>query len=275
MVQPIRTFRFRRYLSSLLTLALAAGLALLLIASNLSLRDTHYATGWALLGMILFLACYNLRKKLTYPPLLRSATWLQLHLYVAWITLLVFAFHIGFRIPNGIIEVTLATLYITTFTSGVLGIILTRAIPPRLAVRGSEVIYERIPMFRRELRLRAENLMIQSVEKTNATILSDFYTAHLADYFARSRNLRFHLMQSHKPLHNLLSKLTTQDRYLGTEERAIAVELRDLIKTKDALDYHLAMQGILKIWLFIHIPLTYMLIAVAVVHAFLIHVFLG
>ncbi|MHC4995593.1 MAG: hypothetical protein ACYTGQ_11130, partial [Planctomycetota bacterium] len=73
----------------------------------------------------------------------------------------------------------------------------------------------------------------------------------------------------------LQGELAAYDRYLGDEERAIARELADLVETKDALDYHYAMQGALKAWFFVHIPLTYALILVAVVHAYLIHTFLG
>jgi hypothetical protein len=241
----------------------------------LAMRDINYMTGWFLFGMILFLACYNLRKKLTYPPLLKSSTWLQLHIYIAWISAVLFLFHAGFRMPNGVIEVSLASLYVATFTSGVIGIILTRSIPPRLTVRGPEVLFERIAQYRGQLREQAQDLMIQSVEKTNTTTLADFYATHLADYFARPRHVRYHLMQSRKPLHRLLAALTSQYRYLGTDEQAIADTLADLIESKDALDYHYAMQGILKVWLFVHIPLTYMLIAVALVHVYLIHAFLG
>lgn len=244
-------------------------------ACTQAMRDTSYVTGWTLFGMILFLGAYNVRKKLTYPPFFKSSTWLQLHLYVALLTAVVFLFHIGFRVPNGMIEVGLALLYVGTFLSGVIGLILTRSIPKRLAVRGPEVLFERIGMLRSELRQRAEDLAVNSVEQTNATTLSDFYAARLAGYFAKPQHVSLHLMQSRKPLHDLLGELEAIERYLSDTERGMAQELGDLIETKDGLDYHYAMQGALKVWLFVHVPLTYMLISVGVVHVYLIHVFLG
>ncbi|MHC4995396.1 MAG: hypothetical protein ACYTGQ_10120, partial [Planctomycetota bacterium] len=206
----------------MLTLANAVVLAVLLWACVQALRDTSYVTGWALLLMVLFLAAYNVRKKLTYPPLMKSSTWLQLHIYVALLSAVIFGFHTGFRVPNGVIEVGLASLYLLTFLSGLCGLFLSRAIPPRLAVRGPEVLFERIPMLRRELRKKAEDLVIESVEKTNATTLSDFYADRLAVYFARPHDIWLHLWQSRKPLHRLQGELAAYDRYLGDEERAIA-----------------------------------------------------
>ncbi len=42
---------------------------------------------------------------------------------------------------------------------------------------------------------------------------------------------------------------------------------------KDALDYHHAMQGVLKGWLFVHIPLTYVTLIFIVVHVVIVHTF--
>ena len=46
-------------------------------------------------------------------------------------------------------------------------------------------------------------------------------------------------------------------------------------ETKDQLDFHQAMQGLLKGWLFVHIPLTYALLLFALVHLVLVYAFSG
>ena len=48
-----------------------------------------------------------------------------------------------------------------------------------------------------------------------------------------------------------------------------------LIQAKDSLDYHRAMQGLLKGWLFVHIPLTYAMLVFIFVHVVLVHAFRG
>jgi uncharacterized protein (DUF2062 family) len=56
------------------------------------------------------------------------------------------------------------------------------------------------------------------------------------------------------------------DRYLDEREKAIAREIRDWIETKQNLDFQYASQRLLKLWLFVHIPCTYSLILLGVVH---------
>ena len=265
----------RRRWALVATLAGAAAFTGILLARSTSLHDPAYLSGWVLMGSLVFLSVYNLRKKLPYPPLLRSSTWLQAHLYVGALSALLFLFHTGFRVPNGPLEVSLALLYVSVAGTGVLGLFLSRVLPPRLAVRGQEVLFERIPVYRRQFREQVEQLVLKSVEGRAETILADFYRRKLADFFLRHRNTVHHLLQSTQPLHRMKNELRTLERYLSDEERGTARELAELIEAKDALDYHQAMQALLKGWLFLHIPLTYGLMIVAGVHVVLAYAFSG
>jgi hypothetical protein len=242
---------------------------------SITFHDTAYTSGWLLGAMVLFLAAYGVRKKLTYPPLLRSATWLNWHVHVGIICIVVFFIHSGLRLPNGLFETCLSAAFLILAGSGIIGIILSRTIPSRLSVRGEEVIFERIPMFRRELRKRAEQLAVDSVEKGKTTTLADFYASHLVDFFRGPRNSWRHLAQSSRPLNRLNRELRAIDRYLNDEERGMAVELAELIRAKDTLDYHRVMQGVLKIFFFVHVPLTYILLIFVAFHVMLVHAFRG
>lgn len=279
MAQPlIRTFAGRRWLAGGLALLAVAGFLAILFAwapRPPALDGTYYLTGWTLLGAMVFLTLYNLRKKLTYPPLISSATWLQLHVYVGLLSAVLFVLHVGVAIPNGPFELTMAVLYLLVAGSGVLGIWLSRIAPARLNTRGHEVIFERIPLFRRQLRERAEQIAVDSVRDTETTTLADFYRDRLADFFAAPRNFWLHLLQSNRPLRQLTGELHALHRYLDEEERRLADELEELIEAKDALDYHRAIQGVLKGWLFVHIPLTYGLMTCVAVHAVLVHTYIG
>jgi len=48
-----------------------------------------------------------------------------------------------------------------------------------------------------------------------------------------------------------------------------------LVRQKDGLDYHYALQLVLKGWLFTHIPLTYSLLLLTLVHVVLVFAFSG
>ncbi len=48
-----------------------------------------------------------------------------------------------------------------------------------------------------------------------------------------------------------------------------------LAQAKDDLDYQSALQGALKFWLFVHVPLTYGLLIFAVFHILVVYTFSG
>ena len=239
------------------------------------LRDTTLGSGWILLAAVLFLASYNLRKKLTYPPLLSSATWLRLHIYVGVGSIVGFLWHIGWRMPNGLLEGALAAVYVGVAASGLGGLALTRLIPGRLTVRGEEVIFERIPQYRRQLRERAEVVIVESASESGTTTLSDFYARRLADFFYGPRHAWHHVVQSTRVMTKMKNELQSLERYLNDGEREALRELTELVEAKDGLDYHHTMQGVLKGWLFVHIPLTYLLLVLTAAHVIIVHAFVG
>lgn len=235
----------------------------------MSLRPVNFFTGWCLLILFVVLALYNLRKRLPFLPLGTSASWLQFHIYIGLLTVLLFILHIHFRIPNGILEGTLALLYVTVAGTGILGLLLSRVFAKRLASRGEEVIFERIPAIRRHIRENAEKLVERAVSETSSPTIQEFYGKQLDSFFRRMCNFWAHLFNSTRPRHALLTDLGALDRYLNDQEREISSELATLICIKDDLDYHHTLQGVLKYWLFLHIPLSFSLLIVSVLHAIL------
>ncbi len=102
--------RFRRQLfSGLFALVIATVAALWLHAKfGRALPDYAFLTGWILLVAMLVLTFYNARKKLPFLPLGNSETWLQIHIYLGFFTVLLFLIHLNFRLPHGWFEITLA-----------------------------------------------------------------------------------------------------------------------------------------------------------------------
>jgi hypothetical protein len=275
------TFKSRRVRNLIVCLILAMLLPAGLWLYSLRLRSGTFISGWLLAGFVIFLALYNARKQFPYFPLLKSSTWLQLHVYVGLLSIVIFTAH-GFfefgrrwHLPHGPLNITLAVLYILTAASGIVGLFVTRAFPSRINDRGEEVIFERIPIFLRRLRDRVSELIVQAARDSDASTLPDFYSRRLAWFFARPRNLWLHLIHSRRPLLLLESELSSLNRYLNDREKAIAVELSVLIEKKDELDYAWALQGTLKGWLFVHIAMTYSLLTFMAVHILVAYAFSG
>ena len=99
-----------------------------------------FLSGWALFGVMVFLALYNGRKKIPFLPAGNSEAWLQLHIYAGYFTVLLFAIHVKFRVPDGIFESILTGLFAVVTVSGFVGLFLSRVLPKRLNTRGGEEI---------------------------------------------------------------------------------------------------------------------------------------
>ena len=72
-----------------------------------------------------------------------------------------------------------------------------------------------------------------------------------------------------------MTGLDNMNRYLDDRELAYSERLRRLVERKDRLDYAYALQTVLKVWLFVHIPVTYGLILLALLHLLLVYSFGG
>jgi hypothetical protein len=260
--------------------ALGAGaLGVGLVAAHANLRATYahlsYLTGWALLAMMLCLTAYNARKKLPFLPLLTARAWFQVHVYLGLLTALGFVLHLQWRWPTGRFEGLLSALFTAVTLSGLFGWWISRTLPPRLTTAGGEVPFERIPIVRRELRLRAEKLALDAIGTSGATTLADFYAGRLATFFVGPANFIAHLRGSRRPINRLLAQIEELRRFVKPEERDTVNALAELVRQKDALDFHRAMQLVLKGWLFVHVPLTYGLLVFTAAHIVIVYAFSG
>ncbi len=278
-----------RRLSKIGTVFLFVSAAVLVFqAYSVTLLRFEFLSGWTLLWAIIFLAAYNIRKKIPYIPLGSSSLWLQFHLYVGWFTFLLFSLHIEFRLPNGLLETTLSGLYLAVSCSGVAGLWISRNFPPRLTRHGrfhfpstsrkqaifeEEIIFERIPGYYLKIREEAEALVVRSAEKSKSHSISDFYIDRLNSFFSGPKNFWLHLMGSDRSLDAILNEVSILQRYLNQEEKLIIGELRDLIRLKHHVDFQYSLQWLMKHWPFLHVPLTYALLLLIVVHVTLVYSF--
>jgi hypothetical protein len=257
-------------------LFLAVALAVVVILHqrySAAISGYYFLSGWILFAAMIFLAAYNLRKKFPFLPLGSSEAWLQGHIYVGFFTVALFLSHTHGHWPRGWFEIALTVIYAVVMVSGMAGLALTRIMPRRMTARGGEVLYEKIPMLRHHLRVEAEGLAIGSGAVSPA--LAEFYVKRLNHFFSGSRHFAHHLLESRRPTNTLLTEMADVRRYLAAPETAILDKLLDLVRQKDALDYHYAAQTALRLWLFTHLPLTYSLLLFILVHIALVYAFSG
>lgn len=267
--------RFRRqFIIGMLTL-IAATVGVLWLHGKVHRLLPNYAflTGWGLFASMLVLTFYNARKKLSFLPLGNSELWLQIHIYLGFFTVVLFAVHLNFRLPRGWFDWILATLFALVSASGVVGLFLSRFLPRRLATRGGEVLFEKIPALRHALRVEAEKLSLGPEAKS--PVVGELYTRRLAGFLSAPQNTWRHLVESRRFLNALLAEVEDLRRTGSESERTALDKLAVVIRQKDTLDYHRALQLALKLWLFVHIPLTYGLLIFTAAHIVFVFGFSG
>jgi hypothetical protein len=271
----MKFFVYRRFRNAVLTVAAVVALWWWVRTKQQALEPTAFATGYLYAGSIAFLAFYNIRKRLPMLPLGSSASWLQWHLYVGLATIAIYSLHARTLWPQGMLDIALAATYWLTVGSGLVGLYLTRTIPVQLSRVGEEVIFERIPAYRRQVRDKSREVVLQAVEASGASTLADFYSNRLTDYFDKPRGLRYRIRPTTARRRKLMLEMHDVRRYLSDPEQASCEKLFSLVRRKDDLDFHEARQGLLKGWLFVHIGLTVVLVLLATLHGLLAHAFHG
>lgn len=267
-------FAKRRFRSVVLTFSLLVMFSIFCWYQSQSLGRNTFVTGYVLIGSLFFLAAFNIRKKLSFLPQLGSASmWMQVHIYVGLSTFVIFAWHINWTIPQGGFEQLLAAVYLFVALSGVYGLYITRTIPKKLTQLPTEPIFESIPHLRNRIARQAKSL-IENNSLQNE-VLRKLYNQKLSSFFGGTRGLAYAVAPSSRFARNLVAEIRKQDRYLSDDDRKLSKELAQLVRERDDLDYHLAMQGRLKSWLIIHIGFTYSLLIISVVHGIMAHAFAG
>jgi hypothetical protein len=264
----------RRWLSAMTVLLALAILWAWCDRLDARLFRGSFLSGWTLLASLVALAALNWRKKLPAPPLGDASLWMQLHIYLGLATAAVLAIHAP-RWPNGRLETALFALFGLTWLSGVVGLYWTRTLPKRLARVGYEAIYERIAPIRGQLRDRAQAAVLEAVRTSGAKTLGVFYRDRLQGYFSQRRGWAYRLAPNSRLRKRLHAELSEAMRFFSDAERATAEELFAFIRRRDDLDYHEALQWRLRVWLFLHIALTYPLLLLGALHGWLAHLFYG
>lgn len=257
----------------IIAIVAVGGLAFWQHSVQMNLGSTDFVTGYVLFGLMIFLALYNTRKKLSMIPLGRASNWLTLHVIGGLAAVVIFFLHTGTLWPMGSVEQVLATLFILVSLSGLIGFRLQAWIPGRLARRGPEMIYERIPAEIARLRSEAEDAANAAAQASGYDTLGRYYLETLAWYFERPRFFMNHLLGGRRPEAWLRQRVATVEHLLSEGEREQLRRIEDLGNQKTVVDAQYSLQSLLKAWIMIHVPLAAAMMVFAVWHLILVHVY--
>jgi hypothetical protein len=257
-------------------LALVAVIALLLTLlvwlQRSGLQHSGFTTGYALYAGVIALISLHWRKAAPSLPLGKISVWLRFHIYLAYLTIVLFGLHVGFRLPTGLFETALFAVFAVVAGSGLYGLYLTRTAPRQLRLLPEEVVYEQIPHIRREIQHESRRIIASAVDSTS---LADFYRRKLAPLIEQRRGLLYFLYPNSRRRRRLTEELRELHRFLNPAQREHALKLERLLGRKDDLDFQAALQIRLKLWMYGHIGFSYSLLLLGTVHGLVAHAFQG
>jgi len=267
--ESVLVYRSFRYLR------LAAGLCLLSIIAYV-LHDAQpvpnggtwlgYTLGTISLGIILFLAWFGIRKRRYGPSNDRLADWLSAHVYLGLALIILATLHAGFQVGWNVHTLAYG-LMLLVIASGAFGVY-TYMRYPRLMTEnrrgvGLQQLMGQIAALDREIR----KLGLPLSEAVNKALLSAASETRIGGNFWQQ-------LRGFDP-----ECATTQARLLVTRlattepsHEAAMRQLLGLLARKESLlgrarrDVQLG--ALLKVWLFVHVPLTFALLAALFAHVF-------
>lgn len=245
------------------------------------LRDPRYLDGWVLAGGMLVQILFHVAVKTgrRTPKSLRR--WRAVHIFLGYVLIAAFLSHSDFSLPETGLEWALWTAFVLVTVSGALGTYLSWSIKAKHGIDDG-FSFERIPARREEVARKIHAAATRASEPHDdlklpalpydAWIL-DLYANHLRDFVQGPRHFTAHLSGSQRHLKQLTDEIDMLMRYVDAAGQEKLAAIRDLVVEKDRLDFARVYIGLTKGWLFIHVPVTYGLVVLTVLHGFAVYAF--
>jgi hypothetical protein len=270
-----------RITTPLLLAALAAALLWSVSIYAGALRDPRYFDGWLLAaGMGLQLGFHIAIKTNALSPK-TAARWKAVHIFLGYVLIAAFVSHSDFSLPDTAFEWALSLCFMLVTLSGVFGSYLAWVLRSK---RGNDerITLERIASRQAELQREVEAVVAMKDPAAAAMPLpaqphdawiDDLYAKHLYDFFSGPRHAGLHLIGSQRHLKQLTEEIEHLARYGDRHTQTKLAALHVLVIEKDRLDFANVHLKLTKAWLFIHVPVTYALFVLALLHVVVVYAF--
>jgi hypothetical protein len=240
--------------------------------------------GIAGFGFMAFVTLLSLRKKFPIWRIGRTQSWMRGHLWLGALSLPLILLHAGFLFGHGLTSI-LMWLFVVVYVSGVFGAYLQHTMPRRIMHDvPMETIYDQIGHVREQLLDEADTVVADAcgslqvevpVAASGAVALASVMrvaaddTAPLREFYVREMRAFVQAPSRSHPLANETTAAGRFSRLRALVQPALAGALTDLeniCEEERQLLRQERMHGRLHSWLVIHVPLSFALMALAVVH---------
>ncbi len=245
-------------------------LCLVTYAANAWFGRVHPSSAWGLsygtAAALLFVSVFAYavrRRTMRFRPG-RAWHYLQAHVYGGTVFMLLVFMHTGFQAPQGMLTWWLWALSIWVVGTGLLGVVLQKWIPMLLNSGLSiEVHYDRIAELTADIRQRAEAL-VSSCDYPTRT----FYRKMLAPVLVSPQTRLIYYLDITGGIQARTEQFDYLRALLPADEQEKLDTLQTLYKTKLEIDAHYTLQKALRGWLYLHVPVSILLIVLLALHLF-------
>jgi hypothetical protein len=265
----------------LLISVISGGLFWLVWIYGNALRDTRFLDGWLLAGGVTFQLCFHVAIKTTRLSPKSALRWRKIHIFLGYLLVAAFISHTDFSLPDTGFEWALWAAFVLVTLSGIFGTYPAWSLQAKRGI-DERVRYDRIPARRAEL-ARDVHAVVAKTDPAAAAIalpappydawIMDLYANHLRDFFQEQRNFTAHLIGSQRPLKRLTDEIDNLSGYVDHYSQEKLAAIRNMVVEKDRLDFARVYLGLTKGWLFVHVPATYALIVLMVLHVLVVYSF--
>jgi hypothetical protein len=245
------------------------------------------AYGIAGFGAMTIVTLLSLRKKFPIWRIGRTQSWMRAHLWLGALSLPLVLLHAGFLFGHGLTSV-LMWLFVVIYASGVFGAWLQHTVPRRL-MRDvpMETIYDEIVHVREQLLDEADTVVADAsgklqiavpVAASGANALASVMrigaddTAPLREFYTREMRPFVETPTRAHPFADETAAAARFGKLRPLVPPALAAAITDLesiCEEERQLLRQERMHRLLHSWLIIHVPLSFALMALAVVHIFM------
>lgn len=271
----------RQAATVVLIAAISGGFLWLIWLYASGLRDPRYLDGWVLAGGMSLQLGFHIAVKTQRLTPRAAARWRKLHIFNGYLLIAAFVSHCDFSLPDTTFEWLLWAGFVLVTASGIVGTYLAWALRAKHGI-DERMTFDRIPLRRAELAQEVEAI-VATTDPTPEVIalpappydawIVDLYGDHLRDFLDGPRNLSAHLIGSQRPLKRLTDEIDKLAPYVDQRNRDKLSAISGLVVEKDRLDFARLYLALTNSWLFVHVPVTYALFVLSVLHVIVVYSF--
>ena len=273
-------YLIRPIVQGLLIAAISSGLFWLVWIYGNGLRDPRYLDGWVLAGGMGVQLYFHIAIKTASLSPKSAMRWRKIHIFLGYLLIAAFISHSDFSLPDTGFEWALWAGFVMVTLSGIFGAYLAWSLKAKGRI-DEGVSYDRIPTLRTELARDVAAVAETDLASTQIALpglphdawIIDLYTNYLRDFFQGPRNFTAHLIGSQRPLKRLTDEIDDLSRYVDQQSKEKLAAIKNLVVEKDRLDFARVYLGLTRGWLFVHVPVTYGLIVLTVLHVLVVYAF--